>query len=472
MATTNEKPIVGSHIYMMHGCEHALYLEFFGDRERKVGPDDSLRLLFDRGNLHEKKVAEKLVYPEPEYEITDWQTGFQRTLELLRQGVEGVYQAVLLDKKYLGKPDLLRKVDTPSELGDWSYEVGDIKSSKKIKLEQVMQVTFYSFLLEAVQGVRPEKGFIILGNGSEETFLTDDYYWMLLDLLDEIDEILGGERQTFFHIRGACDACAWREYCSELAEAQEDISLIYGLTQVQKRLLVPHGITNINDAAGMEIKKISKTKGLSEASLSKLKRQAEVLKKGKPQWLGTADLPVCELEVYFDMESDPYSGTEYLFGLMLVEGRKQRFQYFVARSPEAEEEAFVEFMDFIKDLLNGGKEFFIYHYHHYEPKHVEKLVEKYGGVGLLKEMQDRMVDLLPVIKKNVVLPLPSYSLKYVARFLGFEWRGEEASAAQSVVWYNNYLVDRDQKWLDLIIEYNQDDLKATKVVGDWLKKRS
>jgi uncharacterized protein len=457
---------------MMHGCEHALYLEFHGDQAEKVDPDESLQLLFARGNEHEAGIAEELAYPEPCYETGDWETGLNETMTMMKQGVPGLYQAVLKDGRYLGKPDLLRKVDVPSDLGEWSYEVGDIKSSKKIKLEQVMQVTFYSFLLEAVQGVRPERGFIVLGDCSEESFLIDDYYWTLLDLLDEIDEILSGERRTSFHVRGACDTCAWREHCRGLAESQKDISLVYGLTQAQKRLLVPQGITSIRDVAGMDVKELSRTKGLGEAGLIRLKRQAKVLESGKPRWIGAPDLPGHRLEVYFDMESDPYSETEYLFGLMLVEGRKRRFRYFIARGPGEEKKAFAEFMGFMKDLLGTGKEFSIYHYHHYEPKHLEKLAGKYGGVRLLKDMQDRMVDLLPVIKANVVLPLTSYSLKHVARFLGFEWTGEDASAAQSVVWYNNFLADGDQKWLDLIVEYNQDDLKATKAVRDWLANRS
>lgn len=465
-----EKFITGSHIYMIYGCEHALYLEFHGDQGVKVGPDDALQLLFDRGNRHEEEIARTLGFPEPAYEVADWETGFAETLKYMEEGASGIYQAVLKDEPYLGKPDLLRRVDRPSRLGDHSYVVGDIKSSRKVKLEQVMQVTFYSYLLEKVQGVLPEGGFIVLGDGSEEPFLIDDYYWTLLDLLDDIDDILSGERETFFHIRGSCDGCPWREHCRGAAEASGDISLVYGLTQTQKRLLVPRGIETIEDAAAMEVKKLARVKGLGETGLSKLKRQAESMACGEHRWLCKPEIPETRLEVYFDMESDPYSQTEYLFGLMMVEDGKKSFEYFLARSPDMEEDAFLGFMDFMESLLDGGKDFVIYHYHHYEPKHVEKLVETYGGVRVLKELQDRMVDLLPLVKKSVVLPLPSYSLKHVARYLGFEWRGEGASAAQSVVWYNDFLQTGEEKWLDLVIEYNRDDLEATRVVRDWLKK--
>ncbi|MBW2554900.1 MAG: ribonuclease H-like domain-containing protein, partial [Deltaproteobacteria bacterium] len=73
-------------------------------------------------------------------------------------------------------------------------------------------------------------------------------------------------------------------------------------------------------------------------------------------------------------------------------------------------------------------------------------------------------------RETVVLPLPSYSIKDVARYkeVGFDWRDEEASAAMSYVWYNNYLKDGNEKWLEKIKIYNEDDLFATYKVKEWL----
>ena len=123
---------------------------------------------------------------------------------------------------------------------------------------------------------------------------------------------------------------------------------------------------------------------------------------GKPQKLESPTLPNTPCEVYFDMESDPFSETEYLFGLLVVEDGKERLEYFIAKTPEEERKVFEKFMARMKQLLRDGPELAIYHYHHYEPKHVERLVEKYGGSSLLKDIQDHMVDLLPIIRKSVV----------------------------------------------------------------------
>ncbi|MBI4120234.1 MAG: ribonuclease H-like domain-containing protein, partial [Parcubacteria group bacterium] len=82
------------------------------------------------------------------------------------------------------------------------------------------------------------------------------------------------------------------------------------------------------------------------------------------------------------------------------------------------------------------------------------------------------------VVESVVLPLYFYSLKDVARYLGFEWQSEDAGGAESVVWYNDWLASRgpdgqagDQKIMDKIIHYNEDDVQATLFVKEWLEKQ-
>ena len=45
----------------------------------------------------------------------------------MQAGADVVYQGFLFDGSWLGYPDFLRKVDRPSKLGSWSYEVIDTK---------------------------------------------------------------------------------------------------------------------------------------------------------------------------------------------------------------------------------------------------------------------------------------------------------------------------------------------------------
>jgi uncharacterized protein len=73
-----------------------------------------------------------------------------------------------------------------------------------------------------------------------------------------------------------------------------------------------------------------------------------------------------------------------------------------------------------------------------------------------------------VIKHNVVLPLRGYSLKDVAPWLGFEWGGETQAADDSILEYLTYLESGRQRHLRNVLQYNEDDCRATAHIYDWL----
>ena len=65
----------------------------------------------------------------------------------------------------------------------------------------------------------------------------------------------------------------------------------------------------------------------------------------------------------------------------------------------------------------------------------------------------------------------SYGIKSIAQYLKFEWRDETPSGALSIQWYNDFLKTGEEKFLNRVLEYNEDDCRATLVVKDYLKKR-
>ena len=80
----------------------------------------------------------------------------------------------------------------------------------------------------------------------------------------------------------------------------------------------------------------------------------------------------------------------------------------------------------------------------------------------------RFVDVYEQLTRSVALPVESYALKAIARWLGFEWRDPEASGAKCIYWYDEWLRTGDRALLDIIQRYNEDDCRATHSVKDWL----
>ena len=81
---------------------------------------------------------------------------------------------------------------------------------------------------------------------------------------------------------------------------------------------------------------------------------------------------------------------------------------------------------------------------------------------------NRFVDIYEQLIESVALPIDSYALKTIARWLGFEWREQEASGAKCIYWYDKWLETGDRTLLTIIQDYNEDDCRATRTVKDWL----
>ena len=75
----------------------------------------------------------------------------------------------MLDERRLGYADFLQRVDTPSDLGPWSYEVVDTKLARQPSAPAVLQICMYSDLLGAMQGRLPERMHLVLGGVQRET---------------------------------------------------------------------------------------------------------------------------------------------------------------------------------------------------------------------------------------------------------------------------------------------------------------
>lgn len=84
---------------------------------------------------------------------------------------------------------------------------------------------------------------------------------------------------------------------------------------------------------------------------------------------------------------------------------------------------------------------------------------------------ESLVDIEKVVQKSVIFPLYFYSIKDIAKseFLGFKWRHEKAGGGQSVFWYEEWLETGNHEILNDIINYNEDDVRATEHLYNWLK---
>lgn len=73
-----------------------------------------------------------------------------------------------------------------------------------------------------------------------------------------------------------------------------------------------------------------------------------------------------------------------------------------------------------------------------------------------------------IVLKCTEWPTHSYGLKPLATHLGFEWRDSDPSGSASIEWFHRWTETGDDAIQKRILEYNEDDCRATRVLRDAL----
>lgn len=347
-----------------------------------------------------------------------------------------------------------------------------------------MQLVLYAKILEEVQGLFPEDVAIINRDSERvELHLTAKHREKTFACVDAILAVMRGTKPGL-KLASLCKNSPWFAECVAEAEAARDIALVYRVDSRSLENLRELGIRTIDDVAAMDVDALPKIPYAGVDALRKAKVQAQSLLDKDVKWLAKPSIPDAALKLYFDIEGDPLLGMEYLFGFWVVGDTERKyatvgnvredaetgeyFLYFLAEQYEDEGAMWRQFLAWTELLPHG--EYVTYHYADYERSHTNILVERYGGSDSFTQFSKSYVDLLKTVMVSVVLPLYFYSIKDIAKskFVNFKWRHAKAGGAQSIFWYEDWLEKGDRSILNDIVDYNEDDVRATKALHEWL----
>ncbi|HEX4824571.1 MAG TPA: TM0106 family RecB-like putative nuclease [Candidatus Polarisedimenticolaceae bacterium] len=307
--TRTDATILAHHLYDFAECEHRITLDTRLDKSRRTPPDAAMELLFERGRRFEREVVEPLGYPAVDVRGGEWDEAFERTVALMREGVDGIDQGVLIDGPRLARPDLLERVSGASALGEHHYRPGDVKSARMARSDAVLQVGFAALLLETIQGRRPESGFLILGDRRREELDLEAIRCTIDDAVERAEAIARGEAETTASYSTVCARCRWRGECLPVLQDAHDVSFVHGLTRARQRVLRRHGIGSIDALAGADLGALIDA-GVPADGLERAQAQARAMLDGQPR-LHRVRLPRgVRREAYLKIEIDPLEGGE------------------------------------------------------------------------------------------------------------------------------------------------------------------
>lgn len=466
-------PLTASDFYKYITCPHWPWLDRFASRKeramkRELTLAEERRL--DDGYRHEQRVMEGMMRGRQVQVLPEkGDTGllFSQTLAAMKEGAEVIYQGTLVAGDWHGRPDVLVKEAGNSWLGNWHYVPVDIKSAHELKLSHRLQLVFYARLLERIQGVAPSRGAII----------NADAEWRWVDVggpqrdfeqvHSALERIRSGERPPCVLRKACMDTSPWGAVCVHQAEQAHDIALLFNVNVNMLGALRAFGVRTIEDAAVLDVASLAgAAPGLTAHALEVAKIQARSLRDKTVFVKDPVALPASSYEIFFDIESDQPNDMDYLYGMLVRErGGEAVYRPFVAEQPTDEAQMWQVFLGWLATL---PVDYVVYHYAPYEPMRLRLLAERHGGSPWLDRFMERLVDLKPLATKRVTFPLYFYGLKYICKFLGLSWTGALQSGGESIDWYERWCETGDRVVLDGIIQYNEDDVRATLFLKDWL----
>ncbi|WP_319567947.1 TM0106 family RecB-like putative nuclease [Cohaesibacter marisflavi] len=487
-------------------CKHLTALDIGvaeGSLPKPKRWDPLLEILQERGRRHEKGFVDHLKAEGVSIATIDGvditPASVSATQAAMASGTEIIIQGALQHGRWSGRTDVLRRVETPSNLGAWSYEIIDTKLARETKGGTVLQLCLYADLLEDAQGIAPEYVYVVApwSNYEPQQFRFADYVAYFRKAKAAIEAATSAETppDAYPDPKEHCDICRWRDQCDKSRRDDDHLCLVAGLSTNQIAELKTQGINTTTALAEMPTPLTWKPVRGAAQSYERVREQARIQIESREAGAlrfellppvpetGLCLLPVpSEGDIFFDIEGDPHVGEhgfEYLFGYRYRdENGEWTYTGDWAFDRENEKAIFERFVDLVTERRKTYSDLHVYHYAPYEPGTLKRLMGRYAS---REDEIDNflrgklLVDLYSVVRNGLRAGVESYSIKKLEPLYGFERSTAlpDANVALASLQAGLELADVASISVEdrqTVQGYNEDDCASTQFLRDWLEK--
>ena len=479
--------------------------ESAGQIKKPFFADAGIELLRKLGWRHEEQYLKSLAQSDG-IEICrvsrdlPWADAVALTLDAMRRGVGVVYQATFEEDDWGGRADFLIRVETPSSLGAWSYEVVETKLARSTRASAIVQLCFYSDLLSRIQGKEPQWMHVVPGGERDvEKFLVHRYIAYFRNIKNQSIGAYRAPDTTYPEPTEHCNVCSWFPVCDDRRHADDNLCLVAGVTGHQRKILTGRDITTVATLGKLMLPVKPRIDRIGESALVRIREQARLQAQGKiesrliyeliepiePE-TGLAALPAPSLgDMFLDLEGYPYAselGLEYLIGVVTPpekEGAKLQYNPLWSFDRAEEKKNFEKFISTAMDRWTRFPEMHIYHYAPYEPTAIKRLAAQH--TTCVEEVDQMLragilIDLFRVLRQGIRASVESYSLKKVERVYDFTRAVPlrdsvlALQAIEELLAFGN-AQEATKDVLDSVESYNRDDCVSTYQLRQWLESR-
>ena len=499
-----DRLLTPSKITAWLGCSYYLTLNARVESgELAVSPSllgSLAEILVDKGNAHEAGCLEeyealgKTIFQVPGRnrgeDFLDW---VKRIGNPMDEGFDVIYQMPFVHAGIRGIADFLVRSESP-EPGFSTYEPVDAKLTRShAKPGHVLQLCFYAEAMEALLGAPPHKMHIWLGSGTTQALTVSEFapYWRRLRR--QLELLLSEEAADLETRPRPCESCEYCEFqghCERQWRDEDSLAFVANSRESERVALEEAGVRTLVELS----QRRDSVANLRDEKLARLNRQAalQVASRHRPnaapafEIIESSEDPVYghgfellpqpdEGDVFFDFEGDPFWSAEhdlmFLAGLYYRDGAGEwTFDGRWAHSLAEQQDMMTSLVEFFAERRRRYPGMHVYHYNHTERSTIERLTRDAEDENLFASLVESglFVDLFTIAKNAVRVGTESYGLKHLEHLVDFVRTGSIEQGAGAVVEYEEWMRDGDQRWLDNIASYNEDDVKATLALRDWL----
>ncbi|MGJ6980058.1 TM0106 family RecB-like putative nuclease [Aestuariimicrobium soli] len=288
-----------------------------------------------------------------------------------------------------------------------------------------------------------------------------------------------------------CNSCQWWSVCAPALD-DDDLSMQINKSPLDVReigALRKLGVSTVNDLVSADIEallpaylpEVQHRPG-GEQRLRLAARRATLIAEGvNLERLNEipADLPEHDLEIDFDIETSR-DDRIYLWGFLVHDRASSKVWYesfadFRELDDEQECELAARAAAWLVRLCEN-RDAQVYHYSDYELVHLAKVgaMSKDAHLLTLLERRDLFTDLFASVRDHW-FGAQGLGLKVVAfEGPGFRWRDPDPSGLASQGWFTEAVAGDTEQTRSVavtrLLEYNEDDVRATWAVRDWLRR--
>jgi predicted RecB family nuclease len=261
-----------------------------------------------------------------------------------------------------------------------------------------------------------------------------------------------------------CRQCEFQARCHNLAKQKDELSLLSGMSQKERKKLHGRGIFTVTQLSYTFRPRRRRRQSQNRVEKFHHSLRALAIRENKIHAVDIVDPKLDGTPVYLDVEGLPDRDFYYLTGIRVGSGDHAVQYSFWADDKDGERCMWNELLD-VLSVIPDPK---LVHFGRYETTFLKKMFARYGGSSggsVVATAIEQAVNLLSLVFAHIYFPTFSNGLKDIAGYLGFRWSGSPSSGLEAIVWRHRWEALRDPSLKQALYDYNRQDCEALALVA-------